>query len=135
MDDTSGFYKNDEGALLFGPNFVESRDFKLERAKHTEYTYPVQGWSWFDSEARPESISACQRGRGEARHIALAAVSSPLSSWSGSWASSRIARARPRRTPHRVGRLEIRRKKHGRRNTMRLSKLLPLILCLSLLGR
>jgi hypothetical protein len=51
MDDTSGFYKNDEGALLFGPNFVESRDFKLERAKHTEYTYPVQGWSWFDSEA------------------------------------------------------------------------------------
>ncbi|MPL66053.1 hypothetical protein SDC9_11721 [bioreactor metagenome] len=51
MDDTSGFYKNDDGTLLFGPNFVESRDFKLERAKHGEYTYPVDGWYWFESEA------------------------------------------------------------------------------------
>lgn len=50
MDDTSGFYKYDEGTLLFGPNFVESRDFKLERSNHEEYTYPVQGWSWFYSE-------------------------------------------------------------------------------------
>lgn len=51
MNDTSGFYKNNDGTLLFGPNFVESRDFKLERSKHAEYTYPVQGWYWFDSEA------------------------------------------------------------------------------------
>lgn len=51
MDDTSGFYKADGGALLFGPNFVESRDYKLERARHGEYAYPVHGWYWFESEA------------------------------------------------------------------------------------
>ena len=51
MDDTSGFYKADGETLLFGPNFVESRDFKLERAKHWEYAYPVHGWYWFESEA------------------------------------------------------------------------------------
>lgn len=50
MDDTSGFYKNDDGTLLFGPNFVESRDYKLERSNHEEYTYPVDGWRWFESE-------------------------------------------------------------------------------------
>lgn len=56
MDDTSGFYKNDNGSLLFGPNFVESKDFKLERSRHTEYTYPVHGWSWFESEAEAKAF-------------------------------------------------------------------------------
>lgn len=50
MDDTSGFYKNDDGVLLFGPNFVENKAYRLERSKHTDYVYPVDGWYWFDDE-------------------------------------------------------------------------------------
>lgn len=48
--DTSGFYNNDEGSLLFAPNIVSSPDFELLREKKDEYSYPVNGWSWFDSE-------------------------------------------------------------------------------------
>lgn len=48
--DTSGFYKNDNNNLLYGPNFVEHRDFKLERQFHETYTYPIHGWYWFDTE-------------------------------------------------------------------------------------
>ncbi len=47
--DTSGFYKFD-GDLLFGPNFVLNRDYELRRATYTEHTYPVDGWSWFNTE-------------------------------------------------------------------------------------
>ena len=48
MEDTSGFYKFD-GSLLFGPNFVLNAAYELRRALHEQYTYPVDGWYWFDS--------------------------------------------------------------------------------------
>lgn len=52
MEDTSGFYKLDPGgSLLYGPNFVVNADYTLVRADHATYTYPVDGWYWFDSEA------------------------------------------------------------------------------------
>lgn len=50
MDNTSGFYKNEDGLLLFGPNGVSGPLFDLHQANRTEYTYPVAGWSWFDTE-------------------------------------------------------------------------------------
>lgn len=50
MDDTSGFYKNDNGNLLFGPNFVLNANYELRRATKDEHTYPTDGWYWFDSE-------------------------------------------------------------------------------------
>jgi hypothetical protein len=50
MDDTSGFYKLD-GDLLFGPNFVMNKDYELRRETHAEHTYPIDGWSWFDTQA------------------------------------------------------------------------------------
>jgi hypothetical protein len=50
MDDTSGFYKNDNGNLLFGPNFVLNASYELRRATKDEHTYPTDGWYWFDSE-------------------------------------------------------------------------------------
>ena len=50
MENTSGFYKLD-GELLYGPHFVLNKDYELYRETHTEYTYPIDGWSWFDSEA------------------------------------------------------------------------------------
>lgn len=47
--DTSGFYKLD-GDLLFGPNFVLNKDYELRRETKDQHTYPVDGWSWFDTE-------------------------------------------------------------------------------------
>ncbi len=48
--DTSGFYKKENETLLYGPNFVEHKDFKLERQLHETYTYPIHDWYWFNSE-------------------------------------------------------------------------------------
>ena len=50
MDNTSGFYKNEDSLLLFGPNGVSGPLFDLNPSAHAEYTYPVAGWYWFDTE-------------------------------------------------------------------------------------
>lgn len=50
MDDTSGFYKIDGDILLFGPNYVLNSAYELRRETREEHVYPVDGWSWFDSE-------------------------------------------------------------------------------------
>lgn len=50
MNDTSGFYKID-GDLLYGPNFVLNSGYELHRETHSQNTYPVDGWYWFDSES------------------------------------------------------------------------------------
>lgn len=47
--DTSGFYKNDNGTLLFGPNFVLNKNYELRRETKDQHKYPIDGWSWFDS--------------------------------------------------------------------------------------
>lgn len=44
-----GFYKLD-GDLLYGPNFVYGPTFELLKEEKDAYTYPVEGWYWFDSE-------------------------------------------------------------------------------------
>ncbi len=58
MDDNgSGFYKNNNGTLLYAPNFVYSRDFELTRGakiagdegKGKVLRLPVDGWYWFDT--------------------------------------------------------------------------------------
>lgn len=48
--DTSGFYKNDGGALIHGPKFVLNANYELRRETHNQHNYPVDGWYWFDSE-------------------------------------------------------------------------------------
>ena len=50
-----GFYKNDNGTLLFAPNFVESNDFQLYKENKDNYTYPIQGWYWFDTQQESET--------------------------------------------------------------------------------
>lgn len=49
--DTSGFYKFDEaqGEWFFGPNKVINTNFTLERELKDTYTYPVDGWNWYDT--------------------------------------------------------------------------------------
>jgi len=53
--DTSGFYKLD-GDLLFGPNFVINQAYALRREEHANYSYPVDGWYWFDSEEAAKAV-------------------------------------------------------------------------------
>ena len=48
--DTSGFYKNDNGSLLHGPNYVLNRAYELRRENLATLTLPVDGWHWFASE-------------------------------------------------------------------------------------
>lgn len=50
MTDTSGFYKTDNGGLLYAPTQISSADFDLTRDLKDTYTYPANGWHWFDSE-------------------------------------------------------------------------------------
>lgn len=50
MEDTSGFYKNDNGELLYGKNYVLSGSYNLYREEKQNYQYPVSGWYWFNSE-------------------------------------------------------------------------------------
>jgi len=50
MEDTSGFYKLDNEVLLYGPHFVLNANYELRKETHTEHTYPVDGWYWFDTE-------------------------------------------------------------------------------------
>jgi hypothetical protein len=51
MEDTSGFYKEENGELIYGPNFVLNKNYELRKETHEQHTYPVDGWYWFDSEA------------------------------------------------------------------------------------
>lgn len=50
MEDTSGFYKEESGELIYGPNFVLNKNYELRKETHEQHTYPVDGWYWFDSE-------------------------------------------------------------------------------------
>jgi hypothetical protein len=46
---TSGFYKKELFELLFAANFVYTPNNQLIRDLAHTYTYPVDGWTWFDS--------------------------------------------------------------------------------------
>ena len=47
---TSGFYKGESPNLLFGRFYVLNANYELWRNKKDEYTYPVDGWRWFETE-------------------------------------------------------------------------------------
>lgn len=44
------FYKKDGDVLLIAPNFVYAPTFTLLAEDQTTYTYPQDGWHWFDTE-------------------------------------------------------------------------------------
>ena len=46
----AAFYKLTEDALLVAPNFVENMNYLLTKENKDSYTYPVDGWYWFESE-------------------------------------------------------------------------------------
>jgi hypothetical protein len=50
MNDTSGFYKVDnDGIFHHAPNFVRAPSYTLLATEKDTYTYPVDGWIWFDN--------------------------------------------------------------------------------------
>ena len=44
------FYKLDDGLLLEGPNAVYAPTFTLLKEDKDIYTYPIDGWYWFNSD-------------------------------------------------------------------------------------
>ncbi len=44
------FYKKDGDVLLIAPNFVYAPTVTLLAEDQTTYTYPQDGWHWFDTE-------------------------------------------------------------------------------------
>lgn len=45
-----GFYKYDGGNLLYSMNSVYNPNYILLREDHNSYTFPIDGWYWFNSE-------------------------------------------------------------------------------------
>ena len=58
------FFKSDEGQLLAAIERVSGPDFELRVERRTEYTYPVDGWYWFDTEAEARAALGVA-GQGE----------------------------------------------------------------------
>jgi hypothetical protein len=54
MEDTSGFYKlNEENIWMHAPNFVYGPEIELLRENKDNYSYPVDGWTWYDIKPQP----------------------------------------------------------------------------------
>jgi len=49
MENTKGFYKLDNDTWLYAPNYVESTGFVLIAEDKDQYTYPIDGWVWYDN--------------------------------------------------------------------------------------
>lgn len=52
-----GFYKQySETELFYGPTKITTPSFTLAAEEKDTYTYPVDGWYWFDTEAEAYSF-------------------------------------------------------------------------------
>lgn len=49
IQDTSGFYKFENEEWKFGPNKVINLNYTLEKELKDTYTYPIDGWAWYDN--------------------------------------------------------------------------------------
>ncbi len=47
--DTSGFYKKEGNMVFYGPNFVDSGSYYMDRETKDNYSYPYHDWYWFNS--------------------------------------------------------------------------------------
>ena len=51
MEDTSGFYRVNDGGLEYAKNGVMSPFYNIDRSLKDVYDYPTpEGWRWFDTE-------------------------------------------------------------------------------------
>ncbi len=51
-----GFYKYDGGDLFYAPNFVDGPTITLLIEDYETYTYPVEGWYYFESEVEAKEF-------------------------------------------------------------------------------
>jgi hypothetical protein len=51
-----GFYKFSEGDLLYAPNGVSHVYYDLCPGDKKTYSYPVDGWYWFNSKAKAKEF-------------------------------------------------------------------------------
>jgi hypothetical protein len=54
-----GFYKDDNGFLVWSADRVLNENFELWLDQKDTYTYPVEGWYWFDSEVEARNTLEC----------------------------------------------------------------------------
>jgi len=50
------FYKLIDDVLHCGPNYVYAPEYTLIADNYQEYTYPVDGWYWFDSATEAQKV-------------------------------------------------------------------------------
>jgi hypothetical protein len=50
QDRGEGFYKNDDGDLLHGQNYIMAGSYNLFASEKDNYQYPIHGWYWFENE-------------------------------------------------------------------------------------
>jgi len=53
----AGFYKTDDGeTLICAPNYIDAPDYTLVKELKDTYTYPLHGWTWFNSEEEAKAV-------------------------------------------------------------------------------
>lgn len=50
METTAGFYKLEDDNWQYAPNFVDAPSYQLDKELKDTYTYPIDGWSWYDEQ-------------------------------------------------------------------------------------
>lgn len=58
---TDGFYRVQDGQLIYGRFFVLHQDYELHRHLKDTYTYPIDGWQWYDSEEQARDQLNCPK--------------------------------------------------------------------------
>ena len=56
METTAGFYKLEDDNWQYAPNFVDAPNYQLLKENKDSYTYPVDGWEWYDESPIEESF-------------------------------------------------------------------------------
>ena len=56
METTEGFYKLEENNWIYAPTFVCAPNYELSKELKDTYTYPIDGWSWYDESPIVEEI-------------------------------------------------------------------------------
>ena len=51
-----GFYKLDNGQVLFVEKYIISAEYQLSIEEKDLYTYPIYGWYWFNSKEEAYSF-------------------------------------------------------------------------------
>jgi hypothetical protein len=53
---TAGFYKKENDTLFYAPNIIEGDGYVLVAQDKDQYEYPIDGWTWFDSEEEAKAL-------------------------------------------------------------------------------